>query len=430
MSVNINDHLRHLPKSRTLLINEVSRQRKEDGDTIYKFGFGESPFTPHESVVDALRDNAHLTYYPNVEGMPELRNVVADWHNRLYDTHYEPENILVSAGSKILLFAAMAAFKDADILIPTPSWVSYDPQARMMGLNVVPVETGYENRWMITPETLDTALQNRPGKGKTPAMLILNYPSNPTGQRFSGDQLIKIADVLHRHNAIAVSDEIYGVLDYTGKHESLGKYYPEGTLVTGGLSKWAGGGGWRIGIMSVPDALGREFKSTVTGILSETVSAAPAPMQEAAKVAFAFGPGVEAHVKHQRRILKAAGSYTHAKLVQSGIRVHPPQGGFYVYVDFSPKKDALAKQGMDTVEKLCAGLLDKTGVALLPSTAFGGKDTDLQARLAFVDFDGDAAMKEAANSPVDSKLGDQFLMDNCPNVVAGIDALADWFAAI
>ncbi len=429
MSINLANHLRDLPKSRTLLINEVSRLRAGQGETIYKFGFGESPFTPHESVVEALRENAHLTYYPNVEGVPELRRIAANWHNQIYGTGYTPDDILVSAGSKILLFAAIAAFKDTDILVPNPSWVSYEPQARMMGLNVVPVETNYANRWMITPESLDEALMRRPGRNKNPAVLILNYPSNPTGQSFTGDQLLQIADVLQRHNAICISDEIYGMLHYAGKHESFAKYFPERTLVTGGLSKWAGCGGWRVGIMGVPEALGKEFKSTITGILSETVSAAAAPMQEAAKVAYSFGAGVVAHLKTQRSILRAAGAYTHAKLVQSGMRVHPPQGGFYAYVDFSPKKDTLAKAGIATIEPLCAELLDKTGVALLPSTSFGGSETDLHARLAFVDFDGDSAMSEATKSPADGELGDQFLEDCCPKVVAGIDVLADWFAA-
>ena len=142
----------------------------------------------------------------------------------------------------------MASYTKASILIPSPAWVSYEPQAALLGHSVHRIYTNIAMRWRVTPEGLDEAASRAPQD--TQRILILNTPGNPDGLIYKPNELEELATVMRKWDILVIADEIYALLthDYSsGEFKSLAAFYPEGTCITTGLSKWSGAGGWRLG---------------------------------------------------------------------------------------------------------------------------------------------------------------------------------------
>jgi aspartate aminotransferase len=331
--------------------------------------------------------------------------------------------VLIGPGSKELLFMLQLAYY-GDLLIPRPSWVSYAPQARIIGRSVHWLPTHGENNWQLTAEELDIVCRDDPSR---PRILILNYPSNPTGCTYTEDQLLAIAHVARKYNIILLSDEIYGEVHFEGRHKSIARYYPEGTIISTGLSKWAGAGGWRLGTFIFPPEL-RPLQDAMAIIASETYTATSAPIQYAAIAAFDGGPDLDDYLKQSRRVLKVVGEYLHRRLIDMGAVVQKPEGAFYLFPDFSSFRDALGGRDIKTSQALCQSLLEKTGVAILPASDFGFMPDHLGARLAFVDFDGTEALKIAAATR--EELGDDFVLQAAPRLVDAADRLQGWLSGL
>ncbi len=419
MHVNLN--VRGLPLSATLEINEISNGLIAQGKNVYKLGLGQSPFPVPQAVVDELKTNAHQKDYLPVRGLPALQQAVVGYFERTQGLAYLPQNVLVGPGSKELMFILQLVYY-GDLVIPTPSWVSYAPQAHIIGRPVRWVPTRAENKWLLTPDELEKVCADDPQK---PRIVILNYPNNPTGYTYSDDELQALAAVARKYRIIMLSDEIYGELQFDGGHRSIARYYPEGTIISSGLSKWCGAGGWRLGTFIAPKELGWIVKGMAT-VASETFTATSAPIQYAAVRAFNGGVSIERYLWQSRRILKALAERVHASLTGLGLSLAPFDGGFYAFPDFSPLRDKLSARGITTSAQLCTRLLEETGVAILPGNCFGRPEQELTARLAFVDFDGARALAAAEQVPNDQVLGDEFLRRNCDKVVSAMERMADW----
>jgi len=418
---HLNLNVRGLPVSATLGINELSNTLIADGRQVYKMGLGQSPFPVPLPVVEELQANAHQKDYLPVRGLPALQQAVVGYYQRTQNLNFRPENILVGPGSKELMFILQLAYY-GDLLIPTPSWVSYAPQAHIIGRHVYWLPTHRDNRWLLTPEELDKLCRKDPTK---PRIVILNYPNNPTGCSYTDDELKALAEIARKYKIILLSDEIYGELNFEGTHTSIARHYPEGTIISSGLSKWCGAGGWRLGTFAFPAAL-HWLLEGMAAVSSETFTATSAPIQYAAVRAFRGGPRIEEYLSHSRRILKALSAHVCGQLAAKGAMVAPPQGAFYIFPDFTPLKDKLAARGISTSTEMCEKILEQTGVALLPGTSFGRPDHELTTRLALVDFDGAKALSTSGRYPLSEPLPDDFLGNCCFKVVEGIDRLCDW----
>jgi aspartate aminotransferase len=421
----INLNVRGIQPSATLRINETSNQLRAEGRDIIKLGLGQSPFPVPDRVVEALREHAHEKDYLPVKGLKPLREAISRYINRGEHMRSTWEDVLIGPGSKELLFMLQMAYY-GDLLIPRPSWVSYAPQARIIGRSVHWLPTHGENNWQLTAEELDIVCRDDPSR---PRILILNYPSNPTGCTYTEDQLLALAHVARKYRIILLSDEIYGEVHFEGKHKSIARYYPEGTIISTGLSKWAGAGGWRLGTFIFPREL-RPLLDAMAIIASETYTATSAPIQYAAITAFDGGPDLDEYLKQSRRVLKAVGEYLHERLTAMGAVVQKPEGAFYLFPDFSGFRDALAARDIKTSQALCQSLLEKTGVAILPASDFGFMPDHLGARLAFVDFDGAAALDLAGNQYADTDLGEAFVKEACPRLVTAMDKMANWLEGL
>lgn len=425
-SVSLNLNVRGLGQSATLAIKDRCRALRAEGREVFDFGLGQSPFPVPEPVVEALRAAASEKDYLPVKGLPALRRAVVEYHRRTDALDFQPEHVLVGPGSKELMFLVQLVYY-GEIMLTPPCWVSYWPQARILGRRFSLLHSGYEHQWKISAEQLQRSIE-MVGDDHRPRLLVLNYPSNPTGATYAERELRELAEVARRFELIVLSDEIYGQLHFAGGHISIARYYPEGTIVSSGLSKWCGAGGWRLGTFSFPPALAW-LADALAAVASETYTSVSAPIQHAAIRAFTICPVIQDYLRHCRRVLAGIAQRICPLLNDARVRVHSPEGGFYLYLDFTPHAAALAARGIHDGRRLCERLLADTGVAVLPGAAFGRARGDLAARLAFVDFDGAAALEASRRQgSVDEPLPDGFVDRYCAQVIAGVTRICTWAA--
>lgn len=418
LDVHLNLAVRGMRPSATVAINERSDQLRREGHEVFKLGLGQSPFPVPECVVEELRANAHQKDYLPVKGLPALREAVAGYLHRSQGLLGSGDDVMIGPGSKELMFLLQLVYY-GDLVVPTPTWVSYAPQARMVGRHVRWLPTRAEDGWRLMPEQLERLCAEDPGR---PRVVILNYPANPTGGSYVTDELKDLARVARTNRVVLLSDEIYGELHFQGRHVSIARFYPEGTIVSGGLSKWAGAGGWRLGTFLFPRSL-RWLLDAMAAAASETYTSTCAPMQHAAVRAYQGGLAIETYLQSSRRILSSLARRCRERLGRAGAVVARPKGAFYLFPSFEPLAQRLAERGITTSDALCARLLDEVGVATLPGSDFGRPPEELTARLALVDFDGAKALAAAAS---ESPAANDFLETYCHPVLEAVDRLGGW----
>ena len=407
----LKDLVKSLKPSSTLAINEISRKLEEQGKQIFKFGFGQSPFKVPVDVVEELKINAHQNQYLPMQGLSNLRVAVAKYTSSKKNFNYKSENVIIGPGSKELMFLLHIIF-DGEIILPAPSWVSYAPQA-ILGRNKVKIlQTKAENNWFPTAKEIEELILKEKNKNY---LLFINSPNNPSGQIC--ENLEEIAEVAKKYNLIILSDEIYSELSFEKNYKSISNYCPDKTIVSTGLSKWCGAGGWRLGYFIVPNSLSK-IKDMINVLASETFSAVSAPIQFAAIKAYENDHSD--YINKSRNILKAVGNYVYENLKSNKVLINKPQGGFYLMPEFLNKK-------FNSSAEMCDDILNKTGVALLPGSDFGFDQTRMLARLSFTDFDGKKFMEEIKN---DTKIDDTKINELAPKIVEGVDMLKKWSESI
>ena len=405
-------YLSTLQPSSTLVINEQSKKMQEEGKQIYKFGFGQSPFPIPQNIVDKLKDHAFEKDYLPVNGLLQLRQSILKHLEKKGLKHFNQDNIFVGPGTKQLMFLLQIVF-DGDIILPAPSWVSYEPQAHISKNKVHWVQTKIDNHWHVTPEEIGTVVKNINSKYK---IIILNTPNNPSGT--NANNLKELATIFEKHNIIVLSDEIYSDLNFDNNYETIAKYYPEKTIISNGLSKWCGAGGWRLGYFAIPESL-KELNEKMQVMASEAYSSPSAPVQYAAVTA--YNSDQSKFLDHSKRILKLIADYCYKKLKTNNIEVARPDGGFYIMPDFTK----LLKDKYKTSTELCSSLLQETGVAVLPGSDFGFDKDKLIFRLGFVDFNGEQFLNYSYTK---NELEEKDLLTFAPKIVEGIQKIIDWSA--
>ncbi len=406
--------------SPTLAINQLSKELLAEGKEVFRFGFGESPFPSPNHVGAALQQNADKKSYLPTQGLPALRESVATYYSQKTKLNFSADQVMIGPGSKELIFTSQMA-QYATLLLPSPSWVSYEPQAKMLNRKVDWIPTTAENGYCLQATQLQAYCQANPSTSK---LLILNYPNNPVGSTYSAAELQALAEVAKENSIIIISDEIYGDLEHNNEHLSIADFYPEGTIISSGLSKWCGAGGWRLGVFLIPKAL-RRLQNRMLQIASETFSCVNAPIQYAAIEAYQDNPATQSYLANSRLILKKIASEVYTQLSKNGISMPAPQGGFYLFPNFAKFEKALAARNITTSTDLCDALLRETGVALLPGVAFGRPSTELTARLAYVDFDGGKALNWCESIGTEN-LNPTFFNTCAPKIVKGVARINEW----
>tara|TARA_Y100000992_G_C21256921_1_gene489035 strand:+ start:528 stop:1754 length:1227 start_codon:yes stop_codon:yes gene_type:complete len=399
--------IKNLKPSSTLMINQTSNQMEEQGKKIFKFGFGQSPFKVPQDIVDELKNNAYQNKYLPMKGLFELREVIAKYTSKNKNYKYNSSNVIIGPGSKELMFLLHIIF-DGEIILPAPSWVSYVPQA-ILGRNKIHVlQTKRENNWFPTGQEIEKIIVKDEKKNY---LLFLNSPNNPSGQVC--ERLDEISKIAKKYKLIILSDEIYSELSFNSNYKSISSVCPEKTIISNGLSKWCGAGGWRLGYFVIPDKL-NDINKMLNVLASETFSAVSAPIQYAAIKAYENDH--TKYIKKSKNILKSVGEYVYSNLKSNKILIDKPQGGFYLMPEFLNIK-------LGTSSEMCERILKDTGVALLPGSDFGFNSNKMLARLSFTDFDGQMFMDQIEDDEV---IANKKIKKLAPKIVEGVDKLKKW----
>jgi len=407
MNKIIKESIRKLSPSATLAINEESNKLKKTGKKVYKFGFGQSPFPVPNSVVEALKRNASKNSYLSMQGLEELRSAIVKYLKKNNNNDFKSENIIVGPGTKELMFLTQIIF-NGEVILPAPSWVSYQPQAFIAKNKVHWIQTSSSSNWFPTAEQIENKIKSIKGQN---LIIFLNSPNNPSGTICKN--LIEIAEVAKKYKLIILADEIYSQLTFEGHHQSISNYYPEGTIVSSGLSKWCGAGGWRLGFFAIPDQL-QDLRNSLKILCSESFSSVSTPIQYAAIEAYTGDHSV--YLKNVKKILSFVGTYVYENLNSNVINIAKPEGGFYLFPEFTNTK-------FSSSSEMCRDILNKTGVALLPGSDFGIEKNKMLARLSYTDFDGVNFLKNTSGS---KRLHNDDLKKYAPNIVDGVSKLKKW----
>ena len=403
----IKDIIKNLKPSSTLLINEISNKLESEGKKIFKFGFGQSPFKVPQKIVDELKNNAHQNKYLPMQGLQDLRDSIAKYISKKKGQEYLSSNIIIGPGSKELMFLLQILF-EGEIILPAPSWVSYAPQA-IIGRNKIKwIQTKSENNWFPTAKDIENIIKEDKQKKY---LIFLNSPNNPSGQVCTN--LKEISELVKKYNLYFLSDEIYSELTFEGDYKSISNYCPENTIISTGLSKWCGAGGWRLGYFILPTNL-LEIRNQLKVLASETFSSVSSPIQYAAIAA--HNNDHTNYVNHSKNILKSVGNYVYDNLKSNNVLINKPQGGFYLLPEFINKK-------FSTSSELCNNILKETGVALLPGSDFGFSENRMLARLSYTDFDGENFMKNTVHN---EEINYEKIKKYAPKIIEGVNRLKDW----
>jgi len=404
----IKEIVKNLKPSSTLRINELSKELESQGKEIFKFGFGQSPFKVPEDVVSELKKNAHHNKYLPMQGLLELRSAIAKFESKKKQNEYNASNIIVGPGSKELMFSLHMLF-DGEVLLPAPSWVSYKPQA-ILGRNKIHfIETNREKNWFPSAESIEKIVSIDKNKNY---LLFLNSPNNPSG--LVCENLEEIAEVVKKYKILILSDEIYSDLTYETGYRSISEFCPNQTIISNGLSKWCGAGGWRLGYFVIPNQF-IKLRESLKVLASETFTSVSAPIQYAAIAAFENDHSKYLNIS--RSILKSVGNYVYENLRSNKVLISKPQGGFYLMPEFLDKK-------FKSSEDMCKDMLNKVGIATLPGTDFGFSENKMYARISFTDFNGEEFMKNIPKGL--SSIDDNLLNKFAPKIVQGTKKLKAW----
>ncbi len=354
--MQISQRLQEIPPSGTVAISNLVNQMKSEGVDIISFSVGEPDFNTPDNIVDACAKSlkSGFTHYTPSLGIPELRKAIAESTRAKNGIPCEAKNVLVTPTKQALFMIALAYLDPGDeVILPDPSWVSYEAHIRMCGAVPKYVTTSFDDGFVIDPEKVRAAVTPKT------KMIIINSPSNPTGCVQPESTLKGIADIAREKDIMVMTDEIYENIIYDGaKHYSIAAMPDmfDRTITVSGLSKTYAMTGWRLGWMIAPEA---DIKA-VNKLQSHSVTCCTSFTQPAAVEAIR-GPQADkermvAQFKKRRDLA--------LDLISEipGLECNVPGGAFYLFPKYSAKISS---------HELAEKFLMEGHVAVTPGRAFG-----------------------------------------------------------
>lgn len=369
--------------SPNLKLNQDIARRQAAGEPIIHLGFGEARLPVFEPLAARLAAGARRNAYGPIAGADDVLAAAAGYFTRR-GLPTGSDQIVTAPGSKPLLMALHLAVP-GDLLLPSPAWNTYRPQAELAGKRAFGVPIPDEYGGVPEPAALRETVRAARRLGHDPAIIVLTLPDNPTGTLAPPALVREICAVAEEEDLLIVSDEIYRDLlhDPATPYLSPAQVAPGRTVVTTGLSKTLALGGWRIGVARFPaGARGQRLRDGVLSVASEVWSTLAGPMQEVAAYAFGEPAELRARLAATARLHGAVARKVHRMMVAAGARCRPPVGAFYVYPDFAPVAGWLAARGVSDSASLAAHLLDEHGVAVLGGHLLGDDPAALRFKAA------------------------------------------------
>jgi aspartate aminotransferase len=342
---------------------------REQGHKVFAFGVGEPDFHTPGSIREAAKKaiDTGCSHYTAVTGTAALKKAICQATERDRGWAPTPDQVTVSCGAKHALFnLALALYEPGDeVIIPSPYWVSYPEQVRLVGASPVIVETKEEDNWLLSPDVLARAITPRS------KALILCTPSNPTGSAYPKDRLAALAKSLAKSDMWIIVDEIYAQLVYEGfEHHSLAALAPElrdRIIVIDGVSKTYAMTGWRIGWSITPPAVAKALD-----VIQGQSTTNPTAVSQEAAISALTGP--RADVESMRKAFQERrGRMVEGLRSVPGVKCRMPDGAFYAFADVRGLYGLPAggDKKLATDEDVAFWLLDTAHVAAVPGTPFG-----------------------------------------------------------
>ncbi|MBQ7469268.1 MAG: aminotransferase class I/II-fold pyridoxal phosphate-dependent enzyme [Pseudobutyrivibrio sp.] len=321
-------------------------------------GVGEPDFdTPWKVRDEAIYSlERGRTFYTSNSGLKELRIEISEFLKRHYDLDYDPltEMLMTVGGSEGIDVALRAMLDPGDeVLIPQPSYVSYEPCTILAGGVPVAINLKEENEFRLKPEELEAAITDKT------KILIMPFPNNPTGAVMEKADLEPIVELVKKYDLFVLTDEIYGELTYTGSgHFSIASFpgMKERTIYINGFSKSHAMTGWRLGYVCAPQVIIQQM----TKIHQFAIMCAPTTSQYAAITAIR---DCDEDVANMREEYNDRRRYLLNRFKKMNVKCFEPYGAFYIF-------PSIAEFGMSS-EEFCTRLLKEKEVAVVPGTAFG-----------------------------------------------------------
>ena len=406
----------------------VSESRRKCSNTscpmeYYGLAFGQSPFHVPNPLKAGLIDNASFGHYSAAEGIAELRQAISGFNLRHFNLKVDPNRIIVGPGTKQLLHMIFEII-DGDVIIPSPSWIGYFPQVKLLNKHFHTYYLKPEFDFKIQPENLVSFISKL---HKEQHILVINNPHNPTGAVYSKKELEKLAVVCRDHNVFVVSDEIYALTTYNfNDFTSMGLVYPEGTFVTNGLSKDRYAGGYRLGSCIVPKNSSEKLTEAFKKVAATIYTNVSTPIQLGAIRAYLPNEEIEEYIKIARQIHRIMGSYMSTAFNETdGIRASAPKGGFYFFADFNMLSHWLAKKGVKDSNALMYSLISHPfHIATISGDTCLLDPDNFGARIAFIDYNGKKTFDNYKTSRLRTHSDeDEFVKHNAPRMVRAVDML-------
>ena len=352
-----------LKPSATLTLNARAAEMRRQGRRVISLAVGEPDLPPPPAAIkaghEALAEG--FTRYTPAAGIPELREAVARMFREELGLAVAAEQVVITAGGKQALFNLMLALlgEGDEVIIPAPYWVSYPEMAKLAGARPVIVPTRAEDGFRLRPEALDAAITPRT------RLFVLNSPSNPTGMRYTREELAALAEVLRAHPSIWIaSDEIYRKILFDGaEHVSIVQVAPDlaaRTVIVDGASKAYRMTGLRIGFAAGP-------AETIRAMIAIQGQSTSNPCSIAQRMALAAITSEDDGIAEMNRIFQRRRD----RIVETlgavpGVRLPVPEGAFYAFPDL-----AAALPASEDDARFCERILEEEGVAVVPGSAFG-----------------------------------------------------------
>ncbi|MGG5319123.1 aminotransferase class I/II-fold pyridoxal phosphate-dependent enzyme [Enterococcus sp. AZ072] len=328
----------------------------EQPDAI-SLGVGEPDFdTPRHMTEEGIRSlREGRTFYTANAGLMSLRERISEYLAERVGVKYRPDSeIIVTVGGSEAIDLALRVFIDPgdEVIIPQPCFVCYEPITQMVHGKAITIDLQAENEFKLTPEQLEAVITE---KSK---ILILSYPNNPTGAVMDRESLIKIADVVKKHDLLVLSDEIYAELLYDEEFVSIASLpdMRERTIVVNGFSKGFAMTGWRLGFVAGPEM----FIQQMLKVHQYIIMAAPTASQYAALEGLKDWHDI---VETMRISYEERRNFLHYELTRIGLPCYRAKGAFYLF----PQVDQF---GISS-EEFALRLLDEEKLAVVPGSAFG-----------------------------------------------------------
>jgi aspartate aminotransferase len=398
MTMDFADRVERVEPSATLAISNEASALEADGVDVVDLSVGEPDFDTPENIVEAGKEamDAGHTGYTTSNGIPELRDAIAEYLQEDCGLHYERENLIVTPGGKQALFETFQSLIDDrdEVVLLDPAWVSYEAMVTLSNGTVSRVDTA-QHDFQLEPalDDLEATVSDET------ELLVVNSPGNPHGAVYSETALEGVRDLAVEHDVTVISDEIYREITYGAKPTSLGTLdgMAERTVTINGFSKAYSMTGWRLGYVAAPE----ELIDQAGKLHSHSVSCA---------VNFVQHAGVEAIRNTDDAVAEMAGAFEERRdmlvdlLADHGVDVAVPDGAFYMMLPVDEDCAALEEQRIgdgDTVDTAwCEGAIEDAHVATVPGSAFG---TPGYARISY------ANSKERLREAVDRLVEEGYL---------------------